>query len=123
MARGVTLAAIVLFALANVAGAEALTSRISVTPSPVRAGAKATIDVSIAARSGERPPASVYLKITSPRGATLRVRLTRKTSTTWRTSFVFFEKGQWQLRAVAGSGGTAKTGSLLGARPLLVRQS
>jgi hypothetical protein len=119
--RAAALAAIAVAALATAADAGAVTGQIAVTPSSILSGRKATIAVKVSARSGERLPAALFLKVTSPQGGTFRVRLSRKAPGTWRTSFVFFDKGQWRLRVVAGAGGTPKAGSLLASRSVLVR--
>lgn len=120
---GITLATLAIAAVATASGAGAVAGRIAVTPSSVLSGSKATIVVKVSARSGERLPSALFLKVTSPRGGTFRVRLSRKAPGSWRTTFVFFDKGQWRLRVVAGSGGTPKVGSLLAASSVLVRKA
>jgi hypothetical protein len=120
--RPTALAAIAVAALTTASGAGAVAGRIAVTPSSVVSGGKTTIAVKVSARSGERLPTALFLKVTSPKGGTFRVRLSRKAPGTWRTTFVFFDKGQWRLRVVAGSGGTPKAGSLLASSSVVVRK-
>ena len=120
--RAPAVAAIAVGALATASGAGAVAGQIGVTPSSVMSGVKATISVNLSARSGERLPRGLFLKVTSPQGGTFRVRLSRTAPATWRTSFVFFDKGQWRLRVIAGAGGTPRAGSLLASRSVLVRK-
>jgi hypothetical protein len=118
LAAGV--AALAVLATAPTAGA--VTGRITVTPASPLVGAKASIAVQVTARSNEKPPAVLYLKVTSPRGGALRVRLTRTGAGTWRTIFVFADQGRWRLSVVAGIGGSPPAGTALGSSSVLVRK-
>jgi len=111
-----------LVALVAVAPADAaISARIAAKPSPAVVGAKTTLSVRVTTGAAQTVPKVLYLKLVSPAGAALRVRLTRGGGSLWRTSFVFLNKGNWRLRVVAGAGGSPKPGSVLGASRLVVR--
>jgi hypothetical protein len=96
-------------------------ARITVKPAPVKVGAKTALAVKLTTGASQKPPSALYLKLISPRGWSLRVRLSRSSTGTWRTTFVFLNKGRWGLRAVAGAGGSPPVGSVLGTSSLVVR--
>ncbi len=104
--RTLTFGVAVLAVLALAASAGAVTGRVVVKPSSPTVGKSATIQVQLTPGSGETVPSTLYLKVISPRGGSLKVPLTRiGKSNSWRTAFLFADKGKWQLRAIAGPGG------------------
>jgi hypothetical protein len=76
-ARALTFGIAALAALALAAGAGAVTGRVVVKPSSPTVGKSATIQVQLTAGSGETVPATLYLKVTSPRGGSLKVPMAR----------------------------------------------
>ena len=43
-------------------------------------------------------------------------------SNNWQTVFSFADKGKWQLRAIAGPGGSPRAGSVLGSTTVDVQK-
>lgn len=107
---------------ASAAGASTVVGKIVVTPGSPAVGAKAKITVEVTAKPSEKVPAVLYVRATSPRGASLSVPLSHVKGGSWHTAFVFADRGQWRLRVVAGKGGSPKAGSVLGAATVLVRK-
>ena len=122
-ARTLTFGAVALAALALAAGAGAVTGRVVVKPSSPTVGKSATIQVQLTPASGETLPSTIYLRVTSPRGGSLKVPLARIGKTAnWRTVFSFADKGKWRLRAIAGKGGSPRAGSVLGSTTVDVKK-
>ena len=122
-ARALTFGVAVLAALALAAGAGAVTGRFVVKPPSPTVGKSATIQVQLTLGSGETLPATLYLKVTSPRGGSLKVPMARVgKGNSWKTSFLFADKGKWQLRAIAGKGGSPRAGSVLGSATVDVQK-
>ena len=120
--RALMVGLIALAVVAGAAGASTVVGKIVVTPGSPVVGAKAKITVDVTAKSTERVPKVLYVRATSPRGASLRVALSRAKAGLWHTAFVFADRGQWRLSVVAGTGGSPKAGSVLGAASVLVRK-
>jgi hypothetical protein len=122
-ARTLTFGVVALAVLALAANAGAVTGRVVVKPSSPTVGKSATIQVQLTPASGETVPPTLYLRVISPRGGSLRVPLARVGKTNnWRTAFLFADKGKWQLRAIAGKGGSPRAGSVLGSTTVDVQK-
>jgi hypothetical protein len=119
--RTLVVGLIALAVATSAVGATAVSGKIVVTPGSPVVGTRAKIMVQVTVTSAEKAPAVLYVKATSPRGASLRVQLSRVKVGSWKTAFVFADRGQWRLSVVAGKGGTPKAGSVLGASSVLVR--
>ncbi len=123
LARALTFGVAALGALAVAANAGAVTGKIVVKPVSPTVGKSATIQVQLTPRAGETVPSVLYVRVIAPRGGALRVPLTRVgKSNTWRTTFAFADQGKWQLRAIAGKGGSPAAGSVLGATTVVVQK-
>jgi hypothetical protein len=98
----------------------AVTARIAVKPAPTAPGSPTAFAVSLKT-GAEKAPTALYLKLLSPSGAAVRVKLRRISPVLWKATFVFVSKGQWRLRVVAGAGGSPRPGTVLGTSRLTVR--
>jgi hypothetical protein len=87
--RAIALAAV---SLALVPAAGAATGPLLVDPGQPVVGKRTLIEL----RADVRAP--LYLRLTSPTGVHMKVRLTRVASGLWRTAFHFTDDGQWTLR-------------------------
>ena len=120
LGRTLTLGAVLLALLTLAASAGAVTGTIVVKPSSPTVGKNAAIVVQL---SGGTAPSTLTLKVISPRGGALSVPLARVgKSNTWKTAFSFADKGKWQLRVVAGKGGSPKAGAVLGSTTVVVQK-
>jgi hypothetical protein len=89
--RAIAIAA-ALLALAPVAGAA--TPPLVVDPGNPVVGKRTLIELRASAR------APLYVRLTSPTGVHMRVRLTQIRAGLWRTAYHFTDDGQWVLRVV-----------------------
>lgn len=89
IARAITVAAVCL-AVAPAAGSA--TPRLVVDPNKPIVGVRTVIELHGSAR------APLYVRLTSPTGAHMRLRLAQVQAGLWRTAFHFSDDGQWTLR-------------------------
>jgi hypothetical protein len=91
MARAATVAAV---SLALVPTAAAAKGRLVVDPSRPVVGVRTLIEV----RANVSAP--LYVRLTSPTGVRVKLRLTEVRAGLWRTAFHFSDDGRWKLRVV-----------------------
>lgn len=89
IARAIAVAAVCL-AVAPAAGSA--TPRLLVDPGKPIVGVRTLIELHTTAR------APLYVRLTSPTGVHMRLRLTQVSAGLWRTAFHFSDDGQWTLR-------------------------
>jgi hypothetical protein len=115
--RSVALAAVLVAVAVASVPAGAASTGVTVSPSRPVIGKTVTIGVRLSGPvRGVTARTPLYLRLTTPSGGVIRLRLTHRSGLRWKGLISFAVKGTWKLRVVTGKSPKALTSAAVRVR-------